>query len=320
MSKLIEQIHKKFGKDSYVSGVSDDAAYRKVGRHPSGVIKLDEILGGGYPVGRIIEIYGAESSGKTTLVLQGIAEIQKNGGKVVFIDMEHALDLDYAAYLGVDTSEMGFAQPENGEQALDLAEMILDSGEYDAIVIDSVAALVPKAEIEGDMGDNKMGLQARLMSQAMRKLSPKVGKSKCNIFFINQTRDKIGVMFGSPETTSGGNALKFYSSVRLRVRRATSLKAKDSNGEDVFYGHVLKIETVKNKVFPPRKTVSVKLIYGEGVEIVQQVFDLAVEKDLIKKSGSWYSYGDTKLGQGEANALALLKDNLELVAEIRKKL
>jgi recombination protein RecA len=270
---------------------------------------------GGYPKGRIIEIYGPESSGKTTLTLHAIAEAQKAGGIAAFIDAEHAFDRNYAEKLGVDIENLIISQPDNGEQALEIAENLIRSGAIDIVVIDSVAALTPKSEIEGEMGDSKMGLHARLMSQALRKLTGTISKTHCTVFFINQLREKIGVMFGNPETTTGGNALKFYASVRLDIRRSSQIK----DGDNVI-GNRTKVKVVKNKVAPPFKTAEFDIMYGEGVSKTGEILDLAVEFEIIKKSGSWFSYGDTKLGQGRDAVKALIKDNPELAEELEEKI
>jgi recombination protein RecA len=269
----------------------------------------------GYPRGRVIEIYGPESSGKTTLTLHAIAEAQKAGGIAAFIDAEHAFDRNYAEKLGVDIENLIISQPDNGEQALEIAENLIRSGAIDIVVIDSVAALTPKSEIEGEMGDSKMGLHARLMSQALRKLTGTISKTHCTVFFINQLREKIGVMFGNPETTTGGNALKFYASVRLDIRRSSQIK----DGENVI-GNRTKVKVVKNKVAPPFKTAEFDIMYGEGVSKTGEILDLAVEFEIIKKAGSWFSYGDTKLGQGRDAVKVLIKDNPELADELEQKI
>jgi len=277
---------------------------------------LDLALGvNGYPRGRVIEIFGPESSGKTTLTLHAIAEAQKAGGIAAFIDAEHAFDRFYAQKLGVDIDNLIISQPDNGEQALEIAENLIRSGAIDIVVIDSVAALTPKSEIEGEMGDSKMGLHARLMSQALRKLTATISKTNCTVFFINQLREKIGVMFGNPETTTGGNALKFYASVRLDIRRAAQIKDGDA-----VLGNRTKVKVVKNKVAPPFRTAEFDIMYGEGVSKTGEILDLAVEFEIIKKAGSWFSYGDTKLGQGRDAVKALIKDNPELADELELKI
>jgi recombination protein RecA len=293
-----------------------DKAIEEVEVISSGSLGVDLALGvGGYPKGRIIEIYGPESSGKTTLTLHAIAEAQKAGGIAAFIDAEHAFDRNYAEKLGVDIENLIISQPDNGEQALEIAENLIRSGAIDIVVIDSVAALTPKSEIEGEMGDSKMGLHARLMSQALRKLTGTISKTHCTVFFINQLREKIGVMFGNPETTTGGNALKFYASVRLDIRRSSQIK----DGDNVI-GNRTKVKVVKNKVAPPFKTAEFDIMYGEGVSKTGEILDLAVEFEIIKKSGSWFSYGDTKLGQGRDAVKALIKDNPELMDELEQKI
>ncbi|MDO4172829.1 MAG: recombinase RecA, partial [Prevotellaceae bacterium] len=282
---------------------------------PTGSLGLDIALGvGGYPKGRIIEIFGPESSGKTTLAIHAIAEAQKLGGIAAFIDAEHAFDRFYAANLGVDVDNLFISQPDNGEQALEIADQLISSAAVDIIVIDSVAALTPKAEIEGDMGDNKVGLQARLMSQALRKLTSTISKTKTTCIFINQLREKIGVMFGNPETTTGGNALKFYASVRIDVRKSTAIK----NGDEVV-GNLTKVKIIKNKVAPPFRKCEFDIMFGEGISKVGEILDLAVDRNIVKKSGSWFSYGESKLAQGRDAVLALLKDNPELCEELEAK-
>jgi recombination protein RecA len=293
-----------------------DKAVEEVEVISSGSLGLDLALGvNGYPKGRVIEIYGPESSGKTTLTLHAIAEAQKAGGIAAFIDAEHAFDRNYAEKLGVDIENLIISQPDNGEQALEIAENLIRSGAIDIVVIDSVAALTPKSEIEGEMGDSKMGLHARLMSQALRKLTGTISKTHCTVFFINQLREKIGVMFGNPETTTGGNALKFYASVRLDIRRSSQIK----DGENVI-GNRTKVKVVKNKVAPPFKTAEFDIMYGEGVSKTGEILDLAVEFEIIKKAGSWFSYGDTKLGQGRDAVKVLIKDNPELADELELKI
>jgi recombination protein RecA len=282
---------------------------------PSGSVGLDLALGvGGYPRGRVVEIYGPESSGKTTLAIHAIAEAQKLGGMAAYIDAEHAFDRSYAEKLMVDVENLLISQPDNGEQALEITDHLIRSGAIDIIVIDSVAALTPKAEIEGEMGDSKMGLQARLMSQALRKLTANISRTNTCCIFINQLREKIGVMFGNPETTTGGNALKFYASVRLDIRKLTQIK----EGEEAT-GNRTKVKVVKNKLAPPFKKAEFDIIYGEGISKIGEIIDIGVEKDIIKKSGSWFAYGDVKLGQGRDAVKSLLKDNPELLDELEKK-
>lgn len=314
LDNALKQIEKQFGKGSVMK--LGEQADRKIQTSSSGSLTLDIALGvGGYPRGRVVEVYGPESSGKTTVTLHAIAEIQRNGGQAAFIDAEHALDPDYAAALGVNIDELILSQPDTGEQALEITEALVRSGAIDMIVIDSVAALVPKAEIEGDMGDSHMGLQARLMSQALRKLSGIINKSNCIAIFINQVREKIGVMFGNPETTTGGRALKFYSSVRLEVRRAEAIK----QGTDIV-GNRTKIKVVKNKVAPPFKTAEVDIMYGLGISKVGEIIDIGAEKDIIQKSGSWYAYNEDRLGQGRENAKEFLLANPAICAEIEQKI
>jgi recombination protein RecA len=310
----LDKLDKTYGKGTVMK--MGDKAVEEVETISSGSLGLDLALGvGGYPRGRVIEIYGPESSGKTTLTLHAIAEAQKAGGIAAFIDAEHAFDRFYAQKLGVDIDNLIISQPDNGEQALEIAENLIRSGAIDIVVIDSVAALTPKSEIEGEMGDSKMGLHARLMSQALRKLTGTISKTNCTVFFINQLREKIGVMFGNPETTTGGNALKFYASVRLDIRRATQIK----DGENVV-GNRTKVKVVKNKVAPPFKTAEFDIMYGEGVSKTGEILDLAVEFEIIKKAGSWFSYGDTKLGQGRDAVKSLIKDNPELADELEIKI
>jgi len=293
-----------------------DHAVEDVPSISSGSIMLDVALGvGGYPRGRVIEIYGPESSGKTTLAIHAIASAQKTGGIAAIIDAEHAFDKTYAERLGVDTDNLLVSQPDNGEQALEIADHLIRSGAIDIIVVDSVAALTPKAEIEGDMGDSKMGLQARLMSQALRKLTASINKTNTCVIFINQLRDKIGVMFGNPETTTGGNALKFYASVRIDVRRIGQIK----DGESVV-GNRTKVKVVKNKVAPPFRQAEFDMIFGEGISKIGEIIDIGTDMEIIKKSGSWFSYGTTKLGQGRDAVKQLFKDNAELAAEIEAKI
>ncbi|MFA5470825.1 MAG: recombinase RecA [Acholeplasmataceae bacterium] len=313
LEAAMKQIEKQYGKGSVMR--LGDEADRHVAANPSGSIGLDIALGiGGYPKGRIIEVYGPESSGKTTLALHAIAEVQKNGGFVAFIDAEHALDPKYARALGVDVDNLILSQPDTGEQALEIAEALIRSGSVDTIVVDSVAALVPEAEINGEMGDSHVGLQARLMSQAMRKLSGAISKTNTTAIFINQIREKVGVMFGNPEVTPGGRALKFYSSVRLEIRRSEALK----NGTDII-GNKANIKVVKNKVAPPFKVVSVDIIYGEGISKVGELVDLASDIDVISKSGAWYAYEGNKIGQGRENAKQFLLDHKDVYDQVYKK-
>ncbi len=314
LDMALKQIEKQFGKGSIMKlGEKTD---RNIVTCPSGSLALDAALGiGGYPRGRIIEVYGPESSGKTTVALHAIAEVQAQGGQAAFIDAEHALDPEYAQKLGVNIDELLLSQPDTGEQALEIAEALVRSGAVDAIVIDSVAALVPKAEIEGEMGDAHVGLQARLMSQALRKLSGAINKSKTIAIFINQIREKVGVMFGNPETTPGGRALKFYSSVRLEVRRAETLK----QGNEMV-GNKTKIKVVKNKVAPPFRVAEVDIMYGEGISKEGEIVDLGSELDIVQKSGAWYSYNEERLGQGRENAKIFLKENPEIRSEIMLKI
>lgn len=310
----LSQIEKQFGKGA-VMKLGDAAAKISISTIPSGCLELDYALGvGGIPRGRIIEIYGPESSGKTTVALHAIAEAQKLGGTAAFIDAEHALDPAYAENLGVDVDEMYISQPDTGEDALEIAELLCRSGAIDIVVIDSVAALVPKAELEGDMGDSHVGLQARLMSQALRKLTGVISKSNTIVIFINQLREKVGVMFGNPETTTGGRALKFFASIRMDVRKLDTIK----NGTE-FVGSRTRIKIVKNKVSPPFKTAEFDIIYGEGISRESSVLDMAVEHKVISKTGAWYSYNDMRMAQGRDNARMFLKDNKELCAEIEAK-
>ncbi|MGE4583328.1 MAG: recombinase RecA [Sphaerochaeta sp.] len=310
------QIDKQFGKGSLMK-LGDSEESMDIGYIPSGSLLLDEALGiGGYPRGRVIEIYGPESSGKTTLALHAIAESQKAGGIAAFIDAEHAMDPGYAKKLGVNIDELWISQPDSGEQALEIAESLVRSGAVDIIVVDSVAALTPQAEIDGDMGDSHMGLQARLMSQALRKLTGLLSKSNTTIIFINQIRMKIGVMFGNPETTTGGNALKFYASVRIEVRKIESL----SKGADDIIGNRIRIKIVKNKVSPPFKKVELDLLFGEGISYIGSVLDAALKYEMLEKSGSWYSYNGEKIGQGRDKTLDFLKDNPDIVVDLDHRL
>lgn len=313
LAAALGKIEKDFGKGSVMKLGEDKIEQVEV--IPSGSIALDMALGvGGYPKGRIIEIYGPESSGKTTLAIHAIAEAQKAGGIAAIIDAEHAFDRFYAANLGVDVDNLFISQPDNGEQALQIADQLISSAAIDIIVIDSVAALTPKAELEGDMGDNKVGLQARLMSQALRKLTSTISKTNTTCIFINQLREKIGVMFGNPETTTGGNALKFYASVRLDIRKVTTLKDGDE-----MYGNHVRVKVVKNKVAPPFRKAEFDILFGEGISHVAEVLDIAIEKNIIQKSGAWFSYEGAKIGQGREKVLAMLKDNPELVEEVEAK-
>jgi recombination protein RecA len=310
----LDKLEKSYGKGAVMK--LGDAAIESIESISTGSISLDIALGiGGVPKGRVIEIYGPESSGKTTLATHIIAEAQKKGGMAAFIDAEHAFDKFYAKKLGVDVDNLLIAQPDNGEQALEIAENLIRSGAIDVIVIDSVAALVPKAEIEGEMGDSKMGLQARLMSQALRKLTGTISKTGCCCIFINQLREKIGVMFGNPETTTGGNALKFYASVRLDIRRTSQIKDSDE-----VSGNRVKVKIVKNKVAPPFRIAEFDIMFGQGISKVGEIIDLGVDFNIVKKAGSWFSYGDTKLGQGRDAVKQLLLDNPELSDEIEKKI
>lgn len=310
LDTALKKIEKNFGKGSIMK--LGEKADQQISTIPSGSLALDVALGvGGYPRGRIVEVYGPESSGKTTVALHAVAEVQKQGGTAAFIDAENALDPQYAENLGVNIDELLLSQPDTGEQGLEIADALVSSGAIDIVVVDSVAALVPRAEIDGEMGDTHVGLQARLMSQALRKLSGSINKTKTIAFFINQIREKVGVMFGSPETTPGGRALKFYSTVRLEVRRAEQLKS----GTDII-GNRTKLKVVKNKVAPPFKRAEVDIMYGEGISQVGELLDMAVEKDIIEKSGAWYSYKEDKIGQGRENAKKYMKERPEMVAEI----
>ncbi len=315
LETAIKEIEKQHGKGS-VMVLGDEELIQGVETIPSGSILLDKALGiGGYPKGRIIEVYGPESSGKTTFALHAIAEAQKAGGYAAFIDAEHALDPTYAKALGVDIDNLILSQPDTGEQALEITEALIRSGAIDIVVIDSVAALVPEAEIRGEMGSSHVGLQARLMSQAMRKLSGVISKSQCIAIFINQIREKVGVMFGNPETTPGGRALKFYSSVRLEIRRSEQIKI----GTDIV-GNKTKVKVVKNKVAPPFKTLVVDIVYGKGVSKTGEIVDIAVEEDILQKSGSWFSYEGNKIGQGRENVKAYLEENPNILQELETKI
>ncbi len=313
LQMTIERLDKSFGKGSVMR--MGDTAIEPMEVISSGSVAVDIALGvGGYPKGRVIEIYGPESSGKTTMAIHAIAQVQKKGGIAAIIDAEHAFDRAYAESLGVDTNNLLISQPDNGEQALEIADNLISSGAVDLLIVDSVAALTPKAEIEGEMGDSKMGLHARLMSQALRKLTATISRSGCCVIFINQLREKIGVMFGNPETTTGGNALKFYASIRLDIRKIGQLK----DGEEVF-GNRTRVKVVKNKVAPPFRKAEFDIIFGKGISKTGEIIDLGVELNVIKKSGSWFAYGDTKLGQGRDGVKQLLEDNHELADEIEAK-
>ena len=314
LNATLERLEKMYGKGSVMR--LGDTPHEAMDVISTGSIGLDVALGvGGLPRGRVIEIFGPESSGKTTLALHAIAEAQKEGGYAAFIDAEHAFDRFYAEKLGVNINDLLISQPDNGEQALEIADNLIRSGAIDILVVDSVAALTPKSEIEGEMGDSKMGLQARLMSQAMRKLTATISKTNCCCIFINQLREKIGVMFGNPETTTGGNALKFYASVRIDIRRQTQIK----EGENVIGNHV-KVKVIKNKVAPPFRTAEFDIVYGEGISKIGEIIDLGVEYNIIKKSGSWFSYNDTKLAQGREAAKQVIADNPELMEELESKI
>ncbi len=311
----LDKLDKTYGKGTVMK--MGDSPDENVEAIPSGSIGLDLALGvGGYPKGRVVEIYGPESSGKTTLTLHAIAECQKKGGIAAFIDAEHAFDRFYAEKLGVDIENLIISQPDHGEQALEIADNLIRSGAIDMVIIDSVAALTPKSEIEGEMGDSKMGLHARLMSQALRKLTGSISKTNCTVMFINQLREKIGIMFGNPETTTGGNALKFYASIRIDIRRSTQIKSSDG----VVIGNKTRVKIVKNKVAPPFKLAEFDIMYGVGISKVGEIIDLCVNAEIINKSGSWFSYEGTKLGQGRDSVKALLKDNPDLCETLEKKL
>ena len=317
LKTVLEKMDKAYGKGSVM--IMGQHEVEKVEVIPTGSLGLDLALGvGGYPRGRIVEIYGPESSGKTTLTLHAIAEAQKAGGIAAFIDAEHAFDRFYAEKLGVDVDNLIISQPDNGEQALEIMENLVRSGAIDVIVVDSVAALTPKSEIEGDMGDSKMGLHARLMSQALRKITGTISKTKCVAIFINQLREKIGVMFGNPETTTGGNALKFYASVRIDIRRGEKIKGGDGKVDNVI-GNRTRVKVVKNKVAPPFRSAEFDVLYGEGISRVGELLDMAVDMDIVKKSGSWFSYNDSKLGQGRDAVVGILRDNPELAEDIEAK-
>lgn len=310
----MDKLDKTFGKGTVMK--LGDSPKIEVDVIPTGSLTLDLALGvGGFPKGRVVEIYGPESSGKTTLAIHAIAEVQKQGGIAAFVDAEHAFDQFYAKKLGVDIDNLLISQPDNGEQALEIADNLIRSGAIDLIIIDSVAALTPKAEIEGEMGDSQMGLQARLMSKALRKLTSSINKANCCCVFINQLRDKIGVMFGNPETTTGGNALKFYASVRIDIRRSAQLK----EGEEII-GNRTKVKVVKNKIAPPFRKAEFDIMYGEGISKVGEIIDLGVDLGIIKKSGSWFSYGETRLGQGRDSVKGIIKDNPELMEELEQKI
>ena len=311
----LDKLDKTYGKGTVMK--LGDQVVVETEAISSGSLGLDIALGvGGYPRGRVVEIYGPESSGKTTLTLHAIAECQKKGGIAAFIDAEHAFDRSYAEKLGIDIDELIISQPDHGEQALEIADNLIRSGAIDIVVSDSVAALTPKSEIEGEMGDSKMGLHARLMSQALRKLTASISKTNCTVFFINQLREKIGVMFGNPETTTGGNALKFYASVRLDIRRSTQIK----NGDAVVMGNKTRVKVVKNKVAPPFKTTEFDILYGEGISKIGEIIDLGVNYEIINKSGSWFSYGETRLGQGRDSVKTLLTENPDLMDELETKI
>lgn len=316
LQTALAHIEKQFGSGSIMK--LGERVHMKVETSSSGSIALDDALGGGYAKGRIVEIYGPESSGKTTLTLHAIAEVQKTGGVAAFVDAEHALDPEYARKIGVNIDELIVSQPDHGEQALEIVDALVHSGAVDLIVVDSVAALTPKAEIEGNMGDSFMGLHARLMSQALRKITGAINKSHCTVIFINQIRMKIGVMFGSPETTTGGNALKFYASQRLDIRRKEKLEQGTGDNKEAM-GNKVKVKVVKNKIAPPFREIEVDILFNEGISRAGEILDIGVQRSIIKKAGAFYSYGDTRLGQGRENAREFLKNNAELAAEIEQK-
>lgn len=312
LEAALAQIEKQYGKGA-VMKLGENSGNMSIETVSTGALSLDIALGGGIPKGRIIEIYGPESSGKTTLALHAVAEVQKQGGIAGFVDAEHALDPVYAKNIGVNIDELYISQPDSGEQALEITETMVRSGAVDIVIVDSVAALVPKAEIDGDMGDSHVGLQARLMSQALRKLTAAISKSKCIVVFINQLREKVGIVFGNPETTTGGRALKFYSSVRLDVRRTESLK---QNGEII--GNHVKVKVVKNKVAPPFRQAEFDIMFGKGISKAGDILDLAVEKEIIKKSGAWFSYNEENIGQGRENAKVYLEENPDIMKKIEE--
>lgn len=314
LNQTLQDLKKSFGEDS-INLLGTTEGWSSIERNKTGSLKIDNLVGGGYPKGRIIEIYGKESSGKSTVAMHAVAEVQKSGGTAAFIDMEHAFNREYAKNLGIDINKLIFAQPSSGEEALDMTEALVKTGEVDIIVVDSVAQLIPQKENDLNMGDSALGLQARLMSQAMRKLVPSVNASSSSVIFINQTRDKIGVMFGSPETTSGGNALRFAASVRIKTQIIGQIK-----NDDRVVGVRIRVSTPKNKTFPPFRKTEVDIIFGKGIDTLQEILDLAVLFEIIKKSGSWYSYEDTKLGQGASNVKTLFEDNTEFLEEITFKI
>lgn len=320
LALVLEKLDKTYGKGTVMT-LGDAPIDSSIEVIPSGSLGIDVALGvGGYPKGRIIEIFGPESSGKTTLTLHAIAECQKQGGTAAFIDAEHAFDMHYAAKLGIDLGSLIVSQPDHGEQALEIADNLIRSGAIELVIVDSVAALTPKSEIDGDMGDSKMGLHARLMSQALRKLTATINKTKCTVIFINQLRDKIGVVYGNPETTTGGNALKFYASVRIDIRKLGGDNNKIKNKDGDLIGNRTRVKIVKNKVAPPFKEAEFDIMFGEGISKIGEILDQAVELNVVKKSGSWFSYGETKLAQGRDAAKSVIKDNPELAEEIEQKI